>query len=87
MLIRGLKKVQEEKRWDDVVNSLSLYNFTPQNIENIYKACLLKYEEKYFSGKAGIRHKLIRIESEDYVVKGSKIDRYFIPMISSKGIV
>jgi len=69
----GFKRIQDDKKWDDVVSSLSLYNFTPLSLENIYKNCLAKYEEKYYS------------ESEDFVIKGSKIDKYFIPQIGSKG--
>jgi len=70
----GFKRIQDDKKWDDVVSSLSLYNFTPLSLENIYKNCLAKYEEKYYS------------ESEDFVIKGSKIDKYFIPQIGSKGL-
>ena len=71
------------------MSSLSLYNFTAQGLENTYKACLCKYEEKYYSGKGFSKEnsldKEFSLESEDYVIKGSKIDKYFIPQVGSKG--
>jgi len=37
---------------DEVIKCLSIYNFTAQKILDIYRGCLSKYEERYYSRKS-----------------------------------
>ena len=43
--------INDENRWDEIAQSLVVYNLNGAFIEQTYKNCLLKYEDNYYSGE------------------------------------